>query len=92
MLNLLHTQVTARSVGPILFSFLMVGLALLMFPHWKNNERLPFPLLTVQLYDIAQQTPEDMRVAQLEKRLIERALARVSSVGISLIPGVLTGL
>ncbi|MFO7821807.1 MAG: DUF6785 family protein, partial [Lentisphaeria bacterium] len=27
---------------------LMVGLALIVYPQWRNNERLPFPLLTVQ--------------------------------------------
>ncbi|MBN1675575.1 MAG: hypothetical protein JXR37_31325 [Kiritimatiellae bacterium] len=27
---------------------MMVGLAMLVWPQWRNNERLPFPLLTVQ--------------------------------------------
>lgn len=27
---------------------LMIGLALVIFPHWRDNERLSFPLLTVQ--------------------------------------------
>lgn len=43
-------------IGPTLswgsmlaFSILvMVGLALIVFPQWRDNERLPFPLLTLQ--------------------------------------------
>lgn len=27
---------------------LIIGLALIVYPQWRNNERLPFPLLTVQ--------------------------------------------
>jgi hypothetical protein len=27
---------------------LMAGMALIVYPQWRNNERLPFPLLTVQ--------------------------------------------
>lgn len=27
---------------------MMIGISLILFPHWRNNERLPFPLLVVQ--------------------------------------------
>jgi len=39
---------------------LMVGLALVVYPHWRNNERLPFPLLTVQQSLI--EAPEEGRL------------------------------
>jgi hypothetical protein len=41
----------------LLFAWLlMVGLALIVLPQWRRNERLPFPLLTLQQSLI--QTPE----------------------------------
>jgi uncharacterized protein DUF6785/uncharacterized protein DUF6784 len=51
-------------VGPLLSwgSFLicswlmMIGLSLIVLPQWRRNERLPFPLLTVQ--DALIETPE----------------------------------
>lgn len=36
---------------------LMIGLSLIVFPQWRDNERLPFPLLSVQQALI--ETPED---------------------------------
>jgi len=54
----------AAWVGPLLswgvFMFfcwlLMVGLAMIVLPQWQRNERLPFPLLTIQQSLI--ETPE----------------------------------
>ena len=44
----------------LLFSWLMmVGLALIVLPQWRRNERLPFPLLTVQQELVAE--PEQGR-------------------------------
>lgn len=36
---------------------LMIGLSLIVFPQWRDNERLPFPLLSVQQALI--ETPDD---------------------------------
>ncbi|HRR29381.1 MAG TPA: hypothetical protein P5270_08480, partial [Victivallales bacterium] len=39
---------------------ILAGLALILFPQWKENERLPFPLLTVQQELI--QEPEENKL------------------------------
>ena len=42
----------------LLFCWLMmIGLALIVLPQWRRNERLPFPLLTVQQELVAEPEP-----------------------------------
>lgn len=36
----------------------MIGLAMIVYPQWRNNERLPFPLLTLEQELIGGITPE----------------------------------
>lgn len=49
----------ALAWGTMLFCcvVLMTGLALIVFPQWRDNERLPFPLLAVQQALV--ETPDD---------------------------------